>query len=170
MYENLDVLPRAFLLYEWQWQEDAMSSVAAMASPAFDPRQTAVLIPGSSPQPPPPAGGGAGQVDIVAYEPERVVLRTTSSTAGLLLLSDAYYPGWQATVDNQATPIYQANALFRGLMVPAGQHEVVFTFRPASVRTGRTVSLLGISLWLVLLIVTSFRSVYNVIVPYDNHG
>jgi uncharacterized membrane protein YfhO len=106
----------------------------------------------------------------VAYEPERVVLRIASSTAGLLLLSDAYYPGWQATVDNQATPIYQANALFRGLMVPAGQHEVVFTFRPASVRTGRTVSLLGISLWLVLLIVTSFRSVYNVIVPYDNHG
>jgi len=64
--------------------------------------------------------------------------------AGLLLLADALYPGWQATVDGEPVVIYAADGLLRGVFVAEGAHEVVFTFRPRSLHTGAAVSLVGL--------------------------
>ena len=58
-------------------------------------------------------------------------MRTAGDRPGLLVLSDAYYPGWRATVDGEAAPIYPTNVLFRGVPIPAGEHTVVFTYAPS---------------------------------------
>ena len=73
----------------------------------------------------------AGEAEIVRYAAEEVVIRIHSDRPGLLVLSDAYYPGWQATVDGEAAPIYPTNVLFRGVPVPAGEHAVIFTYAPS---------------------------------------
>jgi hypothetical protein len=144
IYENRDALPRAFVVADWQWQPDSAAAVTAMSAPGFDPRRTAVLV-GDGPAPagngPAPAGGG-GLADIVAYAPERVVVRVAGD-GGLLVLSDAHYPGWAATLDGQPVAIQAADGLFRGVFVPAGEHEVMFAFRPRSYQVGAVVSLLG---------------------------
>ena len=146
IYENHDVLPRAFVVYDWQWQADIDAAVAAMAAAGFDPRRSAVLTgaAGATAAQSPP-GGGRGTVEVTAYAPERVVLRAEGD-AGLLVLADAFYPGWQATIDGAPTVIYPANGLFRGVFVPDGAHEVVFEFRPRSFGAGATVSLAGLVL------------------------
>ena len=51
--------------------------------------------------------------------------------AGYLVLSDAYFPGWTATLDGQSVTIYQADLAFRAVYLPdAGDHTIVFRFQP----------------------------------------
>ena len=153
IYENRDALPRAFVVADWQWQPDSAAAVTAMSASGFDPRQTAVLVGDDEMQSPQPQMRTAqATAEIIAYAPERVAVRV-SSDGGLLVLSDAYYPGWAATLDGEPVAIYAANGLFRGVFVPAGEHEVVFAFRPISYRLGMVVSLLGLGGVLVGVVV-----------------
>jgi hypothetical protein len=148
IYENSDVLPRAFAVHSWQWQPDVAGSVAAMAEPSFDLRREAVLVGDGE------AGTGetnGSRATITAYELELVRVSVEMDDDGLLVLTDAVYPGWQAAVDGVPAPIYQANGLFRGVMVPAGAHEVVFRYEPASLRFGAIVSALALLVWLALI-------------------
>jgi hypothetical protein len=154
IYENLDIQPRAFLVYDWQWAGDTAGAVALMDDADFDPRETAVVV-GEGAAPP---GGGRGAVEIVAYEPERVVLSAVSDMDGLLVLTDAYYPGWTGTVDGAAAEIYPVNGLFRGVFIPAGEHEIVFEFRPGSFRAGLAGSLAGLGLVIVLVAALAFTA------------
>ena len=56
---------------------------------------------------------------------------------GLLVLNDAWMPGWEATVDGHRVPIRRANYLVRGVLLPAGAHRVVFRYPvPASLWLG----------------------------------
>ncbi len=148
IYENLDVLPRAFLVHRWQWQPDIEASIQAMAAPGFDPRQEAVLL-GDAPSVSVDVAGHA--VAITHYAPEEVVLQVETAGPGLLVLTDAAYPGWTATVGGEEVPIYRADGLFRGILLPRGVHEVVFRYAPAALRWGATVSLAALLVWLLLL-------------------
>ena len=58
----------------------------------------------------------------------------------MLVLTDTDYPGWRATVDGVEVPIVRVDTLFRGVVLPAGTHEVRFEFAPWSVRFGVAVS------------------------------
>ncbi len=100
------------------------------------------------------ANDGSGEASLVSYSAEQVVARTRSDRPGLLVLKEAYYPGWEATVNGEAVVIYAANVLFRGVPVPAGENEVVFTYRPQSWRTGLRASAGGGLLWLLLAVGT----------------
>jgi len=151
IYENLDALPRAFVVAGWQWQPDSAAAVTAMSAPGFDPRQTAVLVGNDTTQSPQPQMRTApfiATAEIIAYAPERVAVRA-GGDGGLLLLTDAHYPGWEVTLDGQPAAVYAADGLFRGVFVPAGEHEVVFAFRPRSYRIGAVVSLLGLGVVLI---------------------
>ncbi|VAW29966.1 hypothetical protein MNBD_CHLOROFLEXI01-3333 [hydrothermal vent metagenome] len=150
IYENLDVMPRAFLLPSWTWQPELPSVLAAMQQPDYVVGETAVLL-----------GNGQNQSGVLdasataiisEYAPERVVVQTVSSQAQLLLLSDAYYAGWQVTVDGTSAELLQADGLFRGVLLPAGEHEVVFTFAPQSYRLGLLITAVGLGLFLFLLV------------------
>jgi uncharacterized membrane protein YfhO len=146
------VLPRAYLVANWQWQPDVAASVTAMQAENFVVGATSVLISNSA-QENHFSEQLTGTAIIMQDEPERVVVQTNSPTDAVLVLSDAYYPGWQAAIDGEATAVYQTNAYFRGIILPAGQHEVVFNFAPDSLRIGRLISSIGLSLWLVLLVI-----------------
>jgi hypothetical protein len=155
IYRNLEPLPRAFVVHEWTWQPDTAATVAHMATAAgFDPRRTAVL-----------AGEGEARrhaftapatATILAYEPDRVVVRVRGEAPGLLVLTDAYYPGWQATLDDEDTAVYAANGLFRAVLVPAGEREVVFRFVSRPFQIGWPVTLLTVVFWLLGFWVTGF--------------
>ncbi|MBI1882302.1 MAG: YfhO family protein, partial [Chloroflexi bacterium] len=87
------------------------------------------------------------QVEITSYQPERVEIATSLDSSGWLVLTDAYYPGWQATIDDQPAEILQVNIMFRAVEVPAGEHTVVFEFRPRSLTRGLWISSVA---WLLL--------------------
>ena len=88
-----------------------------------------------------------GTARIAAYEHERVTIDTDAPGRRLLVLSDAWFPGWRATVDGTPAPIARANVAFRAVSVPPGRHRVVFEYAPASFRIGATIS--GVALLLI---------------------
>lgn len=99
-----------------------------------------------------PAAEGA--VSIISYAPERIVIRVSSERPGFLVLKDAYFPGWRATVNGEAVDVVPTNVLFRGVPVPAGESEVVFSYMPTAWLTGLGLSLAGGLMWLVLASLT----------------
>jgi hypothetical protein len=155
IYENLDVLPRAFMVYEWLYRPSVAVGALAMGASGegveFDPRQQAVIV---ADGPERILGQGEGRVDVLVYEPERIELVVNTTDSGLLVLTEANYPGWQATIDGGSAEIQQTNGLFQGLIVSAGQHEVVFTFQPLTYQIGLIISFVSLAVFLFVLIVS----------------
>ncbi|MCK6626998.1 MAG: YfhO family protein [Anaerolineae bacterium] len=143
IYENRAALPRAFVVHQTQVVGSDDEAIVFMQSPAFDPAATLVrLRQGNEPVGPISAGQPSpnDRAAIVKYEPERVEIAVTLDSPGWLVLTDAYYPGWQATVDGQPAEILPVNIMFRAVAVPEGEHTVMFEFRPRSVWLGVWVS------------------------------
>jgi hypothetical protein len=147
IYENLDVMPRAFLVHQAVVPGSDEAILAHLIDYDFDlsssillEDETALARLESVARGSPPAEKG-GEVQIVEYEANRVVIETTSSQASFLFLSDAYYPGWRAHLDGQQETVYRADYLFRAVLVPPGQHVVEFTFDPIAFKIGLAVAL-----------------------------
>jgi hypothetical protein len=138
VYENLSVMPRAILVYRTRVISDGRDMERALRDPAFDP-QAVVLLDGEGPALSGPIDP-APMIRIVDYQPERVVIEVSSRYDGILVLGDAWFPGWEAAVDGVPTKIFRADLLFRSVPISAGQHEVIFRYNPASFRTGVMVS------------------------------
>ena len=99
-----------------------------------------------------PPAAGAGDAMILVYEPDEIVLRARVDEPGLLVVSEIYHPAWRAYVDGVETRVWRTNVAFRGVEVPAGEHEIRFTYRSAALRIGAAVSLVSLLLALALLV------------------
>lgn len=105
-------------------------------------------------QPIPASLDTTGTVQLVSYAPNRLVYQSNASKEGFLVFSEMFYRGnqdWISTVDGKEMPHTKVNYVLRGMLVPAGQHEIVFTFQPVSVEKGQYIDLAS-SLALILLI------------------
>jgi hypothetical protein len=78
------------------------------------------------------AAAPAGKARIVSYQRNSVEIEVETDRAGVLVLHDLYYPGWQVSVNGERRPVLRTNLLFRGVEVSAGRHRIVFEFRPLS--------------------------------------
>ncbi|MDR7129200.1 hypothetical protein J2X69_001535 [Algoriphagus sp. 4150] len=82
---------------------------------------------------------GSGQITHTYYAPNELKYTAEMSKEGLAVFSEIYYPvGWTATLDGKETEIIRTDYLLRGLIVPAGTHEIVFKFEPKSYTATKT--------------------------------
>ncbi|MCP4543689.1 MAG: YfhO family protein [Chloroflexi bacterium] len=143
IYENLDVLPRAFLVR----QQNAIVAADELAlrlmqAQAFDPSTKVVLASDANTrQDDGQSLGNEDSVLMMHYAAERVEIEVKAQAPSYLILTDAWYPSWEATVDGEPVDIHRADLLFRAVAVDAGSHRVVFSFRPKSVWIGANASL-----------------------------
>src|SRR4029079_15929334 len=68
--------------------------------------------------------------------PDRLAFRVDAAGPAMLVLTDAFVPGWTALVNGAAQPIVPVDVAFRGVAVPAGRSEVSFRYAPESTRIG----------------------------------
>ena len=146
VFLNPRALPRAYVVGRIRVVPDEEEALKLLASEDFSPGEEVILS--VSPQEAHDAdsyrASEGSKATIPSLKPESISITVDMDEKGFLVLTDQYYPGWQATVDGSPTEIYRANYLFRAVAVPAGRHEVVFTYRPKSFRMGAVVSLLGL--------------------------
>ena len=116
--------------------EGAPEAATARPSASDDPHHTAILTadPGVSFDPRPP--GSAEAATIVRFGPSRIEIGTTAAKAALLVVAEAWYPGWHAFVNGREVPCLRANAWMRAVVVPAGSTDVVLVFRSTYLALG----------------------------------
>ena len=91
-----------------------------------------------------PCANGQDDVQLREDQGSRVGISARPACAGMVVVSDTYYPGWSAWVDGKASPIYAVDGAMRGVVVPAGQHLITMRYRPPVVYEGAALSLVGI--------------------------
>jgi hypothetical protein len=148
LYENQRALPRFFLVEKTIGAASMDEALARMRSPNYDPARVAVVEGASEREYP---AGGDSAVQVVTYEPNRVVLESDSHEDRFLVTSEADYPGWRASIDGAEAPIIRTNVAFRGLNVPAGRHRIEFAFFPRILWWSAAVSAMALLLTLTLL-------------------
>lgn len=83
-------------------------------------------------------------IQLVSYEPHQVVYQANNPKEGLAIFSENYYPhGWKATIDGESASIFEVNYTLRGLVIPAGNHEIIFSFEPEVIKKGSNIALIS---------------------------
>ncbi len=131
---------RAFTVSQVEVADSDAALYARLAAPDFDPFATVVLLA--------PAGveplATAASVTVLEDAPGRLRLATTSSGLTFIVVSEAYFPGWQASVDGAPVAVVAADGALLGVLAPAGAHELVLVYRPPLLLLGA--ALTGLSL------------------------
>ena len=119
---------------------EGRAALAALFDPSFDPALEVILSGEGSSEAAAAARGATGSVRIGELRAERVRLDVRLDGPGLVVLADAWDPGWRAWVDGHPAPVLQANVAFRAVPLPAGAHRVELRYRPPAVLVGLTLS------------------------------
>lgn len=122
IYENTQALPRTFLIPQIIHAKNKQDAMNKLFDKNFDPTKQAIVEWPSSFS----FVYGTGTAKILSYSENKVIVETNANAESLLVLTDIDYPTWHATVDGNETMIFTTDYVFRGVIVPKGQHTVVF--------------------------------------------
>jgi len=148
IYFNPALVPRAFIVFKTVVAESNVEALSTLQT--VDLRKTVVLTePVNLSQHEEPS---LGEATILEYANTRVIVETRTSQSGLLIVTDTYFPGWSAYIDDKPTEILQVDYAFRGVVIPPGRHVVEFSYQPASFRLGLIISIASLSATIVVLL------------------
>ncbi len=148
---NPDALGNAWIVDSYRLAENADEEITALND--FDPASEAIIdqrysemlqgyTPGKAP---------AASIKLTSYKPNELSYDFTSTKDELVVFSEIYYDkGWKAFVDGEPMPYFRTNYVLRGMIVPAGRHEIVWKFEPAVYYTGGTITAIASIIILLL--------------------
>ncbi len=120
----------------------------------FNPKDTAILDESSKQNlTANPVRDSSASIKLLYNDNDIVQYQSSSKHTEFAVFSEVYYDaGWVATIDGKESPIIRTNYVLRGLQVPAGDHRIVFEFKPASFYNS-TKAAIGASavIWLMLI-------------------
>jgi hypothetical protein len=151
VYHRTDAPGRAWVVPAAQQVTGPEEAARVVGSATFDARAQVVVEEAARGLP----AGGAGNVRWLQGAPEHLLMEVAVPEGGWLLLADAPFPGWQATVDGKAAEWYPANVINRALWLDAGTHRVEWRYSVPGLRWGIAGTVLGALLLLGLLVVGS---------------
>ena len=141
VYENLDVLPRAYLVGQTEIIEDPSEAMYRIQELDFDPALTAILPAPIEVAVTPIDSSSTAIVNTLNHSPRRITYEVETDAPRLLVISEVYYPaGWTAMLNGESVPIHRANYLLRAVAIPAGRHTLEMNFDPASQIWGKRIS------------------------------
>ncbi|MCG8474559.1 MAG: YfhO family protein [Cytophagales bacterium] len=157
---NAGAAGAAWFVKELKIVQNANEEINALKN--FDPKTTAymdVRFENLLPQKGNLNFTGSGQIELKNYHPEEMTYYTKSAEEQFAVFSEIYYqPGWQAYLDGVPVPHGRVDYVLRGMLLPAGEHQIVFKYAPNAYRIGDWVALLSSILIILTLGGTIFFS------------
>jgi len=143
LYRSKTGMPRAFVVHEAKVVEEGKAR-DALVDPSQPFRTTAFLELEPGEQPPELDRCEGSSAKVLSDDRMSLSLEVEACGRGLLVVTDSWYPGWEAKVDGKEAPLHLANYLVRAVPVPAGKHHVELHYRPLSFRLGLGFTLAGL--------------------------
>jgi hypothetical protein len=134
--------PRAYLSFDMEVVPDWAAAEVKMAD-GHDFHRVALAEEGSAPVYAPQPGAHASEAAITRFEAGRLEVRVRADAPAVLVLSEAWYPGWRATVAGRPARVFPVNGWMRGVLVPAGESEAMFAYHSRFLGLGAVLSLAG---------------------------
>lgn len=98
------------------------------------------------------ANDSTAMVRLEKYEPNKLEYSVSSKNGGVVVFSEIYYPGWNATVDGVEVPVGRANYILRAISVKPGSHKVVLDFHPKSVSVTETIAYIATAILMLMFV------------------
>jgi hypothetical protein len=148
IFENRRALPRAWRPDRAERMTPERVDATIRSDAAFNPAFTALH---ETPLTQTALTGGTASVRMASYN--RLRLDTAGPGPGLVVVSEAFDPGWQAWAGPERLPVHRVDGLVLGIEVPPGAQSIELRYEPPAWRAGLAVSglsglLLGLWLWL----------------------
>jgi hypothetical protein len=156
--QNTSALPHAWIVHDVR-QMPKEEILNALDTGAVDPRRIALV----ETEPPAVAVSVQGKdaVSFVAYEPERITMDVSAASAGMLVLSEIYLPGWNVYLDGDKSEVLPTDYALRGVGVPTGSHRIEFRYEPASLRYGLWISAVAGAAMVIVWAIASWTWLRN---------
>ena len=154
LYEVQGWRPRAYVARNWRVADPdlpidvQLDGLSALSGGVIVDREPGIVPPAS-----PVSGDALGRLEL---GPERLSLEVDLAAPGVLVVNEASYPGWSASVDGRSHELLTVNFMLRGLALDAGPHLIEMRYEPPGYAQGiaislaavvATVGLLGVGLW-----------------------
>ncbi len=155
LWRSDHAMPRAFAVYRIEVAADADAAAAAIADPAFAPDRVAVV---EEPLPSIPRADAAATdappmtpaSGFFRIGPTDLTIELTATAPAVLVIGDAYYPNWTATVDDVDVPLLKVDYALRGVALTKGTHVVSMTYLDLTMAYGAAMSVTALALLLLL--------------------
>ncbi len=158
IYENKQALPRVALFSDYVVEKNPNKVAELIHDRAF-PLKEKLILRESIPSDILLKKDLNASVEIMSYEADKVVLKTSSTEDQLLFISDTNFPGWKVTIDGVFGKIYQADYSFRSVPIRKGNHEIVFSYEPDSFRIGTVISIVSVFAFLAFIFVLYVKKI-----------
>lgn len=149
--ESKSVLPRAFMVYDWEILEDKDNILSKLLDKNYPLAKKIILE--EKPKVFTSKLEATSEVKYLEYKEQESTLEVKTNNDGLLFVSEAYYPDWKAYVDGKETKVYRADFAFRAIEIPKGIHEVRYLYKPRSFFNGLKISVFS-------FVVAAFGMIY----------
>ena len=167
VYENLDVLPRAFCVGKYELNRNSDQILERIGQPEFNPAKVVILEedPGLRFSAQDSSLHWSVNIlrdtiprdNLIIDDPNRVVLNCETSVPSFLILSQNHYPAWKAYIDGRPTKVFRADYTFCAVSLPVGKHQVAFRYESRQYQLGLKISLFALFILVLSLLVPFFK-------------
>lgn len=141
IYQNAQAYSRAWVVHDTAVEPSPAKLLDRLGATGVDPHRVALLgapldagleaLPDGAPE----------EVTVDRYQPDRLEFRVHARSRGLLVLSENFYPGWQARVNGKPARIYEVDGALRGIVIGAGENHVTLDYAPKWLAAGVALAL-----------------------------
>jgi hypothetical protein len=125
VYENTMAMPRAFFVNTTLLVDSRQQAIDALFNLDY-PLNKRAVVENVSNKKLFKSNWDLGEVQILDYQDNKIMIKTRNPGEGFLVLTDSFYPTWHAKIDGKETPIYLTDYNFRGIITPRGEHTILF--------------------------------------------
>jgi hypothetical protein len=154
---NRDALPRGWIVH--RVDEVAESRILPLLDLAREDPRTVAYVPNGAfvPELESDTDATGESVTFTRHDADEIVIDVVANGSGVLVLSEMWAPGWNATVDGNAAPVLQVDRLLRGIPIGPGVHEVTLSYRPPGLRLGLAITSATLIAILTLFVVLTWH-------------